>query len=291
MLKNVNTNYNGFQELLNLKNVLESTIQRGEKNFFLDMSRLTWFDGNLCACLGALLIYFKFQGLNISTKSSEMQPKVFNLFSKNGFLALFGKDVTMDVYNTTIKFKIHQSNCSNSFQTYINQSFSLNSKGLPEMTPELLKRFRNSLNEIYWNAVEHAKTAQIFSCGQYFPKKKRLDFCITDLGIGIKENIKREINLILKPEEAIDWAMQASNTTRKDELGGLGLKLIREFISLNKGRIVIVSDLGYWEYQNGQIIKKCFNFDFPGTVVLIEINTADTKSYALKSEIDPNNIF
>ena len=31
--------------------------------------------------------------------------------------------------------------------------------------------------------------------------------------------------------------------------------------------------------------------DFPGTVVNLEINTADTSSYQLTSEISPDNIF
>ncbi len=290
ILKNVSTSYDGFQELLRLKNALESAIEVGDKKFFLDMSRLTWFEGNLCACLGGLLIYFKSQGLGISIKLIKSGVRSF--FNKNGFLALFGQDRTVDTHGTTIKFKKHKINDSNDFQTYIGESFSPGSKGLPNMTPRLLKGFRNSLYEIYLNAVEHSETQQdVFSCGQFFPKKQRLDFCITDLGIGIKENIKRKIDLTFKPEEAIDWAMQAANTTRKYESGGLGLKLIREFIVLNNGRIVIVSDAGYWELQGEQVTKKRFDCPFPGTVVLIEINTADTKSYALKSEIDPNNIF
>jgi signal transduction histidine kinase len=292
ILENATTSYDGFQELLRLKNALESAIEVGDKNFFLDMSRLTWFEGNLCACLGGLLTYFKSQGLGISTKLSEIEHGVLSLFNKNGFLALFGQDRTIDTYSTTIEFKKHKINGSDDFQTYIRKSFSPGSKGLPNMTPRLLKRFRNHLYEIYLNAIEHAETQQaIFSCGQFFPRKQRLDFCITDLGIGIKENIKRKIFLRLKPEEAIDWAMQAANTTRKGESGGLGLKLIREFIMRNNGRIAIVSDAGYWELKGGQVTKKRFDDPFPGTVVLIEINTADTKSYALKSEIDPNDIF
>ncbi|EDN69372.1 ATP-binding region, ATPase-like protein [Beggiatoa sp. PS] len=256
------------------------------------MSCLTWFDGNLCACLGGLLSYFNSQGLHISTKLSEINSGVLSFFKKNGFLTLFGQSRTVDTYGTTIEFKQHKINGSNDFQTYIGKSFSPGSLGLPNMTPRLLKDFRNSLYEIYLNAVEHAETQQdVFSCGQFFPRKQQLDFCITDLGIGIKENIKRKIALTLKPEEAIDWAMQPDNTTRKGESGGLGLKLIREFIVRNNGRIVIVSDAGYWELQGGQITKKCFDCPFPGTVVLIEVNTADTKSYALQSEIDPNDIF
>jgi nitrogen-specific signal transduction histidine kinase len=44
--------------------------------------------------------------------------------------------------------------------------------------------------------------------------------------------------------------MRDANTTRKGESGGLGLKLIREFIVRNNGRIVIVSDEGTTDYND-----------------------------------------
>ncbi|MDM8566041.1 ATP-binding protein [Candidatus Halobeggiatoa sp. HSG11] len=321
VLNNVATNYNGFKELLRLKNALESAIKVDDKNFSLDISKITWFEGNMCACLGGLLAYFKSQGLTISINSDNSEVESY--FRRNHFfhfLNLLKQDTTLKVdeetlnkllklvssyenntsyvepfpsmNETTIEFKKYKINDLDDFQAYIKESFSLGSKGLPSMTKELLKHFRRSLLEIFLNSVEHADTQRdIFACGQFFPKKQQLDFCITDLGIGIKNNIKRKINLVLNPEEAINWAMQKANTTRKNESGGLGLKLIREFIERNNGRIIIVSDAGYWELKNKQITKKCFDCSFPGTVVLIEINTADTNSYALKSEINPNSIF
>jgi len=75
ILKNVTTNYDGFQELLRLKNALESAINVGDKKFFLDMSNLTWFDGNMSACLGGLLTYFRSQGLSISTNLKKINPR------------------------------------------------------------------------------------------------------------------------------------------------------------------------------------------------------------------------
>lgn len=61
---------------------------------------------------------------------------------------------------------------------------------------------------------------------------------------------------------------------------------IREFIAMNKGRIQIVSDRGYWEFSpRGETLAR-IDTPFPGTVINIEINTADTSSYRLRSEAE-----
>ena len=73
--------------------------------------------------------------------------------------------------------------------------------------------------------------------------------------------------------------------------GGLGLKLLCEFIDLNGGCIQIVSDAGYWRRSGRQTAVTKLNHPFPGTVVSVEINTADTESYSLASELTTEDIF
>lgn len=93
-------------------------------------------------------------------------------------------------------------------------------------------------------------------------------------------------------EEAIEWATQGRNTTKRGDVpGGLGLKLLREFIDLNGGCMQIVSDSGYWCRRNGDTTKMNLPHGYPGTVVSVEINTADTHSYALHSEVSLDDIF
>ena len=132
----------------------------------------------------------------------------------------------------------------------------------------------------------------IFSCGQFFPRQDRLDFTVADLGISIPENIKNYTGHELSPEEAIIWATKEGHTTKRSHLpGGLGLKILCEFIDLNGGCLQIVSDAGYWQRRNCKIVTKSLSYAFPGTVVSVEINTADTGSYALASELNPEEIF
>jgi hypothetical protein len=96
----------------------------------------------------------------------------------------------------------------------------------------------------------------------------------------------------LPGEDAIEWATQGTNTTKRGRIpGGLGLKLLSEFIRVNGGLLQIVSDTGYWRMVNGGIDKRPLQEAFPGTVVSIEINTSDVRSYCLGSEVSAADIF
>ena len=285
-LHEIRTGYNGFQSIIDL----ESKVGECEDNEIeMDLRGLDWLDANMCSPLGAILC--RIQCMNRRVSISTASDKPATILRKNGFLEQFGRPRMRDTYETTIEYRRFQRGDSHSFKEYVVQHFRQGTKGLPLMTPLLLKRFRLSLFEILDNAVEHSHTELgIFACGQHFPKQERLDFSIADLGIGIRDKILRERGLSLSPAEAIEWAMKG-NTTKRDKTGGLGLTLIREFIEMNQGRLIVVSDAGYWEMSGGKVESNTFPQPFPGTVVTIEINTADKAKYCLASELDPKSIF
>ncbi len=161
------------------------------------------------------------------------------------------------------------------------------------MSPALMNALHISLFEIFNNSVQHANThLGIFGCGQYYPQRHRLDFCLTDLGVGIHRNVCHHLGHDLDPEEAIHWATQERNTTKRGSIpGGLGLKLLSEFIDLNDGCLQIVSDAGYWRRQGRTIFKSKMTHPFPGTTVNLGINTSDQNSYQLSIEPDTDDIF
>ncbi len=98
--------------------------------------------------------------------------------------------------------------------------------------------------------------------------------------------------LDLPAEHAIVWATNGRNTTKSGSIpGGLGLKLLKEFIGLNGGRLQIVSDAGYWCLDKNQAQTTRLRSPFPGTAVTLEINTSDAQSYTLSSELSESDIF
>jgi len=249
----------------------------------VDMARASWFAADMCAPLGALL--YRLQRRLNAVELANVPQQVETILSKNGFLSSYGGRRLPDRYGTTIPYQRFDVEDDRYFADYVEKKF-VRRGDMPQMSPGLLKKFRESVFEIFSNAVIHSKTAMgIFSCGQYFPQKDRIAFSVADLGIGIRRNVKDSLGLDLSAKEAIIWAMEGCNTTKRGPIpGGLGLKLLQEFIKLNGGGIRMVSDRGYWDLTRGQHETADFAHPFPGTVVTLEINTADTQSYQLTSE-------
>lgn len=284
----VKSNYTGFNKIVELNYSMNNNPGEADE---LDMGRLSWLDANMCAPLGAVLKLKRKKSGN-KTTGKGIPPGIEAILKRNHFLE---RSKLPDGYDTTIEYRHFQINDSKKFSEYVAKHFAKDRKPIPKMSPQLSRKFRESISEIFENSREHSESELgIFACGQYYPQKEQLDFSIADLGIGIQENIRRSLKLELDAVESLVWAMTEGSTTRtiaKGKPGGLGLKLIKQFINLNKGRLILVSGKGFWSYQNSNIEKKAFDYPFPGTVVNIEINTADTSSYRLTSEIDPGSVF
>ena len=256
----------------------------------IDMSATRWFDADMCAVFGAIL-YGLSENVN-TIKLTNMESSVASILSKNGFLSSYGREKIPDRWGTTIPYQRFDVKDDRFFAGYMEKELVERSE-MPTMSFGLLKRFRESIFEIFSNAVLHSQTQKgIFSCGQFFPKRERLDFSVVDLGIGIRRNVNENTGLDFSPEKAIIWATEGCNTTKRGQIpGGLGLKLLSEFIDLNGGRIQIVSDAGYWKREKAEVSTARLSHPFPGTVVSVEINTADTQSYVLSSELSEFDIF
>ena len=277
----------GFQALVE--------FQAKTKDCFLnvitiDMRTVKWLDADMCAAFGAIL-YGLGERLN-TIKLINICTSVDEILSKNGFLSHYGREKIPDRWGTTIPYQRFDVKDDRFFGGYIEKEL-IRRPEMPDMSPGLLKKFRESIFEIFSNAVLHSRTEMgIFSCGQFFPKRNRLVFSVADLGIGIRQNVKDNMGLDLSPENAITWATEGRNTTKRGQIpGGLGLKLLGEFIDLNVGCMQIVSDAGYWRRENGKISVARLGRAFLGTIVSLEINTADTHSYALSSELSSTDIF
>lgn len=261
----------GFSHLARLYYETKDSLYEDIK---IDMERSSWFAADMCAAFGAILYRL---GDNLNTVTLiNIQKQIEDILLKNGFLRHYGRESIPDRWGTTIPYKRFETKDSRYFIEYIENEF-VNRSEIPEMPLRLLKKFRESIFEIFNNSVHHSDTKLgVFSCGQFFPNRDELNFMLVDLGIGIPQKVRSYTkDQTIEPEEAIEWATKEKHTTKHKIPGGLGLKLLCEFIDWNGGSVQIVSDKGYWCRENKRTSKNRLDHPFPGTAVNIKILTED----------------
>ena len=159
------------------------------------------------------------------------------------------------------------------------------------MTLALKKKITESIYEIFVNTQIHSETDFIYTCGQFFPKKHTIEFTVTDTGIGFKNRVNRKFHRNLSSVQAITWAIRDRNSTKQGISGGIGLAILREFVTRNEGKIQIISDDGFYQLDSQGEQTRQFSGSFPGTIINMLFRTDDVASYSLISEVSLDDLF
>ncbi|MGD9581490.1 MAG: hypothetical protein AB7V50_08960 [Vampirovibrionia bacterium] len=169
---------------------------------------------------------------------------------------------------------------------------------------EMHDEIKIQMLEILGNAFNHSElNKQAGSICTYSKKSGMIDFCVADMGQGIKQSFlgnpylkNQYINL--SDEDVIEKATQFSiscnpsdkrNPKYKQSNGGMGLFFLKELVKLHQdSHLVIVSKKGYYYIDSsGKEKKKNFNIvSWPGTVVSFRISVRQNKSLLYKELIE-----
>ena len=277
---NIDNTFESYQQFINFYEENKNVMFR---NFYIELRQ--WFAANMSATLGALLDLL---AKNFNDFSFLIPKDIEQVLLKNDFLTFYGKKRAVDVNHTTIRFQKLTPNDAKYFKMYVIEEL-IGRTELPRMSEAVKEKIVESIYEMYVNAQIHSETENIYTCGQFFPKKNTIEFTIVDTGVGIKEKVNKFLNVNLTSSQAIKWAIIDTHST-KDVTGGIGLALLKEFIEKNKGKMQIVSDSGFYEFGKTGEISKEFQGRFPGTIVNLQFNTNDNCNYYLKNEININDI-
>ena len=286
--RSVKSDSNGYRYLISVYHLLQNI---NNTDVIIDFHKNRWFEANLFALLGAI-IYSGTRGSNYYTLVN-LSTRLESVLLRNGFIQNTESLVIADPNSTIIPYETFSPKADTEFALYIKTEL-LAKTGFPRLSRLAEKKIIESIFEIFENARTHGVCDKIYTCGQYFPRKNppRLDITIVDMGVSIKKNVNEFLKKELSAAESIEWAVEYGNTTKTGlEPGGLGLDVIRSFISKNNGKIQIVSDNGYWEFNRNYTGTNSFLEPFPGTIVNIEFNLDDNTHYIAKEESEANIIF
>lgn len=276
--RNIEANAAGFADLAALHASLSG---------FEDQDIVVWFLGDFFAAdmsgvLGAVL--------DLASHRNRVALKVENwkvegALRRNGFMCHFGRPRLPDNYRSSIDYRVFDIRNRHDFRAYVD-THVITRPELPAMSSNVRARILRSIYEIYGNAVDHSESARLFTCGQTFPNLGHLDVTFVDVGIGFRERLRRSKGIDLGGTGAIRWALEEGNTTRTGPRpGGIGLKDLVTFISMNRGRLTLASDSGYiqWDPKAGESVTT-LETPFPGSVVSLRFNAHDEGHYYLDGE-------
>jgi hypothetical protein len=266
----------GFAQLGRL---YAAAIESPADTLTIDFRSIQWIDAHLAAGYAAIIQLLKFER-NIKVNFINIDPKVREILAHHGITGFRPEKRKESVIPVTV----FQPGGSKDFAAYSQTHFAR--MPIPLMTPAVKEKFFEGIDELFSNAEIHSKTKLgIYACGQFFPWKNKIDFSIVDLGIGFERGVNGTKNLGLSDHGAIEWAMTGTNTTRSGDIpGGLGLKLLKDFVGLNKGKFTVISYAGIWCLGLNGVGCKAMQHPFPGTAITLEINTADRNSYYMTDE-------
>lgn len=285
VLSNIENSFESYQRLIDF---YEANKEKIFDTIHIELRQ--WFSANMSAALGAVLdkLTANFNDIHFDHLSTQIE----NILLKNDFLTYYGRKRAFDYYNTTIKFQKLKPIDGKYFKNYvINELIMGHIADLPRMSEGVKEKIVEAIYEIFVNAQIHSETKFIYTCGQFFPNKNKIEFTIVDTGIGFRERINGRFGSNLTATQALVWAVQDKKTTKVGVSGGIGLAVLKEFTGKNRGKMQIVSNDGFYQYDSVNEILHTFKSEFPGTIVNLQFRTDDRNNYKLKSEIDINDIF
>lgn len=255
-------------------------------NILLDFKKTEFIASNQFAILGCVLIQFLDTHPEGHIHLTAVSEQILSLISKNGFGRHFDFDITPDVYNTVIPYRIFDVDQLKEYESYLTLKI-FSRDDLPLMTSPSKSLLQDYLLEVFKNVKDHTTSGSVFTCGQYFPKSKLLYFTIVDAGETIPHNVINYFSSYnqIPPDNILEWALQEGTSTANQKgPRGIGLYLIKNFIKSNHGRLYIVSGNTTYEIQNNSERYKKVNPPFPGTIVTLAFNLGDSSFYMTQNQ-------
>lgn len=282
--KIVNDNADDFLRLFSLIQNLPGE----SKSLVLDMSECEFVQPSGLVLLGGAALAAKARGVAVRCEWPR-HDVAHKFLGKCCFREAFG-GAPFEFRDNSIPFRIDSKGEPKEIVSYLRNEWI--GRGWLNVSNPLAGAIVSRLYEVYDNAFSHScSPVGTVTCGQHFPTKKKLTLTVADFGNGIPETVNRFVDAPMSDVDALRWAFTEGHTTRRG-VGpcGLGLKLLRDFVAANRGRMYVYSNAARVEFSSHNTTFDRLSTPFCGTLFHIRLNCDETR-YRLASEMPPPSDF
>lgn len=257
-----------------------------------DFSQCEFLLPNAVAFIGGLARLIESRsGTAVFDWNASHNAAVMTNLSQNGFAGYFGHTSSGWAGNS-IPYREDNVRNVDGIMDYL-EIYWLG-RGWIQVSQRLCDAIVGHVWEIYNNAFEHSESEiGVFSCGQHFPEYNELLLSVVDFGQGIPAKVRNFLSGDpragqLTATGCLRWAFQSGTSTKpKEEPGGLGLDLLKEFVQLNHGKLEVYSNEGYALIDKDGERFTNITTSFEGTVFHITLR-CDENLYQFADETNGN---
>ena len=237
-----------------------------------------------CRSWGRLVRVIVHRGGNARFDTATIRGDVRTNLEQNGFASAMGANL-LPWRGNSIPYREDFHQDEDGVVEYLKINWL--GRGWVNISHELSNVIASQMWEVYANAFEHSGSrVGVLSCGQYFRNRGELVLAVADFGVGIPSNVCLYTgNSALPGGEAMKWAFtRGTSTAQKKGPRGMGLDLLKEFIRVSNGVLVIYSHNGYARIDGRAEIYQNSPAFFEGTLVQVTLH-CDDAYYLLSNEI------
>ena len=252
-------------------------------DLIVDFRNCTFLAHNGVAFLGGLAQLIQAGGGRVSFDWQTLSPAIHMNLAQNGFLYNFGEK-RLPWNGNSIPYRKDTHHKRKALMDYLRNQWL--GKGWVNISTKLQNAIAGKVWEIYDNAFLHSQSEiGVFSCGQHYPKQKKLHLTVIDFGIGIPTKVRSlPKNARLSTRKALEWAFVEGHSTLSGISRGMGLHLLWDFIKHNHGELKLFSNDGYMRIDRDKIKYETQAVNFSGAFLDIAFQ-CDEAYYCLESEV------
>jgi hypothetical protein len=157
------------------------------------------------------------------------------------------------------------------------EASEVSKKSFIDACGELVSNTRHAYDKAVDPAIDKRPGALIQA--QFYPKESQVEFCICDVGVGIKASLEITDKTGFKSHaEAIAAAIMRGNRNGGQEGAGIGLAAISSYVRQNGGSFSIRSGDALKSFRNSSWRVTDQLCSWPGTIIALKLhvdNNAD----------------
>jgi hypothetical protein len=255
----------------------------GEDNTLeLDLSGVEWSPPSGLVPLAALLNFVRSLGVDVRV---EHYPAtiVCSYYCRMDFFKRIGAETPCQhkrVSGAGRFIEISELHDAELHKDIVDQLSAL-LEGVPEASDISKKSFIDACGELVSN-TRHAYDVKVdpkvtarpgaLIQAQYYPKEEQVEFCICDVGVGIKASLELTDKAGFKTNaEAIAAAIIRGNRNREQGGAGLGLAALASYIKKNNGSFAIRSGDALKVLKRERVTVTEHLGGWPGTIITLKL--------------------